>query len=75
LKALFKEDVIDFVDPLLRLQEADVQPTFENADGHPNVAGQEIIAAAVYDFMNQKSLPHDAARQRQDMRSGNGRQE
>jgi lysophospholipase L1-like esterase len=75
LKALFKEDGIDFVDPLLRLQEADVQPTFENADGHPNIAGQEIIAAAVYDFMKQKGLPHDAVRQRQDMRSGNGRQE
>jgi lysophospholipase L1-like esterase len=75
LKALFKEEGIDFVDPLLRLQEADVQPTFENADGHPNVAGQEIIAAAVYDFMNKKGLPHDAARQRQDMGSRNGRQE
>jgi hypothetical protein len=32
------------------LQDADVQPFFDTADGHPNAAGQEIIAAAVYDF-------------------------
>jgi hypothetical protein len=53
LKVTFKEHGIDFVDPLPRLQEADVQPTFVNADGHPNVAGQEIIAAAVYEFLKQ----------------------
>jgi lysophospholipase L1-like esterase len=53
LKAFFKEHLIDFVDPLPRLQEADVQPNFENADGHPNVAGQEIIAAAIYDFIKE----------------------
>ena len=53
LKALFEEHRVDFVDPLPRLQDADVQPNFENADGHPNVAGQEIIAAAIYDFLEQ----------------------
>jgi hypothetical protein len=51
LKAFFEKHGIDFIDPLPRLREADVQPNYENADGHPNVAGQEIIAAAVYDFM------------------------
>jgi lysophospholipase L1-like esterase len=60
LKVLFKEHGIDFVDPLPGLQEAEVQPNFENADGHPNVAGHQIIAAAVSNFMKQKGLPHDA---------------
>jgi hypothetical protein len=60
LRALFKEHGIAFVDPLPRLQEADVQPNFENADGHPNVAGQEIIAGAVYDFMENDKLTHRA---------------
>jgi lysophospholipase L1-like esterase len=53
LKALFEEHRVDFVDPLPRLQDADVQPNFENADGHPNVAGQALIAAAIYDFLEQ----------------------
>jgi hypothetical protein len=42
------------------LQESDVQPYFENADGHPNVVGSEIIGDAVYDFMKQKGLPREA---------------
>ena len=59
LKNFFTEHHIDFVDPLPRLQESGVQPSFEDVDGHPNVAGQDIIAAAVYEFMNQ-ALPYDA---------------
>ena len=55
LKAYFEENHIDFVDPLRRLQDADVQPFFDTADGHPNAAGQEIIAAAVYDFVEKKN--------------------
>ena len=32
----------------------------ENADGHPNMVGQEIIAGAVYDFMENEKLTPQA---------------
>jgi hypothetical protein len=53
LKVFFEKHRIDFVDPLPRLRASDVQPNYEDADGHPNVVGQEIIAAAIYDFMKR----------------------
>jgi hypothetical protein len=59
LKNFFKENHIDFVDPLSRLQKSDVQPSFENADGHPNIVGQKLIGDTVYEFIRQ-GLSHHA---------------
>ena len=59
LLSLLKERNIDFVDPLKLLQNAVNQPYFENADGHPNVVGHEIIATAVEEHL--KALGFRAA--------------
>jgi hypothetical protein len=58
LKAFFSVNGIDFVDPLARLQDADVQPNFQNADGHPNAAGHQIIAAAICDSVKKSTYPN-----------------
>jgi len=38
---------IPFIDGAQLLRSADVQPYFENADGHPNPKGHQIIAKAL----------------------------
>lgn len=44
---------IDFIDLLEPLKNASVQPYFENADGHPNAAGHQIIAQTIAAHLSQ----------------------
>lgn len=57
VKRLLSDRGIAFVDPLQALRAAERQPYFEDADGHPNEHGHDLIALEVVGAVNQLLAP------------------
>jgi hypothetical protein len=54
LVSYLREHDIDFVDLLEPLRKAPTQPYFENADGHPNAAGHQVIGREIAAYLSKR---------------------
>lgn len=54
LVSYLREHAIDFVDLLEPLRKAPTQPYFENADGHPNAAGHQVIGREIAAYLSKR---------------------